>query len=290
MMSRRSFLWAPSVGTAALWRRTAQANRAGANSSTGVALSPNVETGASQQIKLLYIGGGKSPQHCAEPFSIVETTGFDAGTIGGFESHFYQHLAARQVIRKAVEAEKKGYDAVVIGCFDDPGLWEARELVRIPVVGVGEACYHLASMLTAGRFSVLMALSRHEPRMAMMAHHYGVISRIASWRGLNVHFREMGDNAKTETAVLREARGAVEDDGAEVIVLGCTGLSVLAQRAQQQLGVPVLDPILVGLKVAELRATLWRRFEISHSKSGSYAQPGPADEFEITFKKAYRTP
>jgi Asp/Glu/hydantoin racemase len=240
MISRRAFLCAPSFGAAAVWG--ARARSSDVTPLAPLAPSPNPETVPWQQVRLLYIGGAKSLQDYAEPFSVVETTGFEAGTIEGFESNFYQHLAAHQVIGKAVEAEKKGYDAIVIGCFDDPGLWEARELVRMPVVGVGEACYHVAAMLTAGRFSVLMTLARQEPRMAALAHRYGVISRIASWRGLNVHFREMGDNARTETAVLREAKGAVEDDGAEVIVLGCTGLSALGRRVQQQLGVAGVRP------------------------------------------------
>jgi len=59
-----------------------------------------------------------------------------------------------------------------------------------------------------------------------------------------------------------------------------------AKKAQEELGVPVLDPVFMGLKVAELRAMLWRRFGISHSKIGGYEAP-PLEELEPIYKRVY---
>jgi len=241
------------------------------------------------QVKLLFIGGRKEHlQELAEPSTIVDGTGFESGT-RNLEYEFYEHLAIHKIIEKAVNAEKDGYDAVAIGCFYDPGLREARELVKIPVVGVCEASLHVASMITAGKFSVLVGRRKWVSKMADNARNYGFESRIASWRALNLTVLNMRDREKTQAAILREARAAVEDDLAECVVLGCTEMAEHAKKAQEELGVPVLDPLLMGLKVAELRATLWRRFGISQSKIGGYEAP-PMEELEPIYKKVYGSP
>jgi len=202
------------------------------------------------------------------------------------EYEFYEHLYIHRIIRTAVWAEKNGYDAMVIGCFYDPGLREARELVKMPVVGVCEASLHVASMLTAGKFSILVGRRKWIPKMADNVRNYGFESRIASWRVLNLTVPDMRDKEKTQAAILREARAAVEEDLAECVILGCTGMAGQAKKAQEELGIPVLDPVLMGLKVAELRAMLWRRFGISHSKIGGYEAP-PHEELEPIYRRVY---
>lgn len=99
----------------------------------------------------------------------------------------------------------------------------------------------------------------------------------------------MKDKAKLQAAILREGKIAVNEDAAECIVLGCTGMAGQATKIQETLGVPVLDPVLMGLKVAELRAMLWKKFGISHSKIGGYAPP-PQEELEPIWKKFYNIP
>jgi allantoin racemase len=76
---------------------------------------------------------------------------------------------------------------------------------------------------------------------------------------------------------------------AESIVLGCTGMLGQAMEVQRLLNVPILDPVLSGIKMAELSATLWRKYGISHSKIGGY-EPPPEDEYKKIFKKFYDHP
>lgn len=238
------------------------------------------------QVKILFIGGRKEIlQDLAEPSTIVDGTWFDSGT-PHLEYEFYEHLAVHKIIEKTVNAEKNGYDAVVIGCFYDPGLRETRELVKIPVVGVCEASVHVAAMLSAGKFSILVGRSKWIPKMAANIRDYGFESKVASWRVLNLTVPDMRNREKTQAAILREARAAVEEDHAECVVLGCTGMAGQAKKAQEELGVPILDPVLMGLKVAELRAILWRRFGISHSKIGGYEAP-PTEELKPIYEKVY---
>jgi len=241
------------------------------------------------EYKILFIMGRKEwLQELAEPSTIVDVAPRDpeAVPLPHLEYEFYEHLAIHRIIRTAVKAEKDGYDALVIGCFYDPGLREARELVKMPVVGVCEASLHVASMITAGKFSILVGRRKWIPKMSDNARNYGFESRIASWRVLGLTVPDMRDREKTQIAISREASNAVEEDLAECVVLGCTGMAGQAKKAQEELGVPVLDPVLMGLKVAELRAMLWERFGISHSKIGGYEAP-PLEELEPIYKKVY---
>ncbi len=238
------------------------------------------------KLRILFIGGNEEWfEKIAEPDTVVETTWFDQ-RLEHLEYEFYEHIAIHNIIEQSIVAEKDGFDAIVIGCFYDPGLREVRELVKIPVVGVCEASLHVASMLSAGKFSILVGRRKWIPKMADNAQNYGLDSKIASWRVLDLTVPDMEDKVKTQSAILREARAAVEEDGAEVVCLGCTGMAGQAEHAQEVLGVPVLDPVLVGLKVAEFGAILWRRFGISHSKIGGYEAP-PKNELMKLFESVY---
>jgi len=238
------------------------------------------------KLKILFIGGLKEWfEEMAEPDTVVETPWFESG-LTHLEYEFYEHIAVHQIIEFSVDAEKKGFDAIVIGCFYDPGLREVRELVRIPVVGVCQASLSVAASLSAGKFSVLVGRRKWIPKMADNARIYGFESRIASWRVLGLTVPDMLDREKTQAAILREAKAAVEEDMAEVVCLGCTGMAGQAKHAQEELGVPVLDPVLMGLKMAEMKATLWKRFGISHSKIGGYEAP-PYDELSPIYKRTY---
>lgn len=237
-------------------------------------------------IKILFIGWYQTwENNLTEPGNTLTGTGFDSGT-SHLEYEFYEHLATHNAIQKTVEAEKQGYDAVVLGCFYDPGLRETRELVKIPVVGVCEASLHIASMLSAGKFSILVGRRKWIPKMADNAKTYGFTDKIASWRVLDLTVTDMKDADKTQAAILREAKAAVEQDMAECVVLGCTGMAGQAKKAQEELGVPVLDPVLMGVKMAELRATLWKKHSISHSKIAGY-EPPPPHELNPLWERVY---
>lgn len=286
MMSRRSFLYDSSLGAAA-WtgsQMTAAAAPLGALQG-GMSSSLPFPKPVAGLANILYIGGGKFAQENAESWVNVGAVGFDSGT-PHLEYEFYEHLAIHEIIRKSVKAEKDGFDAVVIGCFYDPGLREARELVKIPIVGVCEASLHVASMMSAGKFSVLVGRQKWIPKMAATAQDYGFESRIASWRILDLTVPDMRDKVKTKAAILRETKLAIEQDRAECVALGCTGMAGQAKEVQDELGIPVLDPVLMGLKVAEMKTVLRKRYNISHSKIGGYEAPPPA-ELEGIYKKVY---
>ena len=236
--------------------------------------------------KILFIGWNKNwSTDIVEPDTELVGTGFDTGT-SHLEYEFYEHLAIHNVIKKAVDAEKEGFDAVVIGCFYDPGLREARELVEIPIIGVCEASLHFASMLSAGKFSVLVGRRKWIPKMSDNASNYGFKSRIASWKVLDLTVQDMRNIELTQAAIFRETENALKEDLAECVVLGCTGMAGQAMAAQEKYGIPVLDPVLMGVKMAEIKADLWKNYGISHSKIGGYEAP-PEEEIKPLWRLVY---
>jgi len=206
----------------------------------------------------------------------VSVVSLDWGT-ASIECYRDEALAVPDILTKALQAEKEGVDAVIIDCMDDPGLRAARELVSIPVVGPAEASMHLAAML-AHRFSVLTTLERDISMVEDQVARYGLSTRLASVRALNIPVLALDDDGEVTLQVVIEAsEQAVREDDAHIIIPGCTGLAGLAPRVQTGLAergceVPVLDPPSVAMKLAESLVDLGQ----AHSKR-TYPKP-PAKE------------
>jgi allantoin racemase len=156
------------------------------------------------------------------------------------------------MVEAVQQAERDGFDAVITGCFGDPGLDAARELVRIPVVGLGESSMLVAAML-GHRFSIITVMDGVVWPLRHLAVRVGVGEKLASVRAVDVSVetvRQMGD---TTYQRLREVGlRAVEQDSADTLVPGCASMSFYADRLQEDLRVPVVHPLKVALKIAEL--------------------------------------
>ena len=120
------------------------------------------------------------------------------------------------------------FDAVVIACFDDTGLDAARCLTAKPVIGIGEAAYHMAAMLS-NKFSVVTTLGRSVPALEHNLHRYGLMARCARVRASEVAVLELEHPGSDACArISAEIGRAVAEDRAEAIVLGCAGMADLA--------------------------------------------------------------
>jgi allantoin racemase len=107
---------------------------------------------------------------------------------------------------------------------------------------------------------------------------YGLAERLASIRPLGIRVTEMlAEQKRLKESAAREARAAVEEDGAEVIVMGCTLESGFADELSRKLGVPMLDPVVTSWKFAEMQADMYSSLGISHSKGFGYETP-PKEE------------
>lgn len=168
------------------------------------------------------------------------------------ESRMEELELAQWVIERAIEAEQRGFDAVITGCFGDPGVEAARERVRIPVIAPGETALLTARML-AHHFSIISPLSETVPLAREQAHKSGVAPFVASIRALNVPVEEI---RRREPATIEKivslGIACVEEDGAELLVFACASMSLLADTVQDQIGVPIINSVLLSLKAAEM--------------------------------------
>lgn len=176
--------------------------------------------------------------------------------------HMLEALFAAQINHAAIS----GY---VIACFDDTGLDAARCVLETPVVGIGEAACHMASLLAA-RFSVITTLARSVSPIEHNLVKYGLASRCARVRAAEVAVLELEDPTSDAYAhISNEIRAALKEDRAEAIVLGCAGMTDLAARLSKEHGVPVIDGVGAAVKLIESLAALG----LTTSKRTTYAKP-----------------
>ena len=158
-------------------------------------------------------------------------------------------------------------DAIVIACFDDTGLDAVRTLVSVPVLGIGEAAYHAASMI-ANKFSVITTLSRSVPGLENNLMRYGLAQKCVRVRATEIPVLKLeeGDPATLDN-IRSEIRAAIEQDSAEAIVLGCAGMADLMASLSDEFGLPVIDGVAAGVTFAEALVNNG----LSTSKIGAYS-------------------
>ncbi len=204
-------------------------------------------------------------------------------------SYYGAFLNNTAVIEKAIQAEKEGYDAVLICCYTDPGLQELREVLEIPVVGLAEPSMALATML--GRsFAIISPVKEFIPIYEQNLRLYGFESRAIRQQPIRPldlqttasrfeQYLRFFEDPHSELIPRFEsvARSCVED-GAEVVIAGCGAIGPALTMADYvtvgDTGCPVIDPVTVAVKMAELLVDLRSATGLSKSKVLSY-QPLP---------------
>ena len=185
------------------------------------------------------------------------------------EGFFDGALSLPGLLDEIRAGEEAQVDAHVIACFDDTGLDAARALAKAPVIGIGEAGYHLAT-LVAGRFSVVTTLPRSIPVLEHNLLRYGLAFRCASVRAAGVAVLELEKPGSPARARISDEIGAaLAEDRAEAIVLGCAGMADLAGELAAVHGVPVIEGVGAAVKLAETLVGLG----LATSKTGGWAMP-----------------
>ena len=186
------------------------------------------------------------------------------------ESAYDVVMSAPSLVEEAIKAEKDGFDAIIIDCAADPAVRAIREMVSIPVVAAAESSY-LMAMAVCSKFSIVAVLDQTVQLIEENIRKYGISSRVASVRVANIPVLSLKDEQAAIDAICRAGKLAIEEDCAQAIVLGCTGMKGLKDKVEEILQVPVLEPLSCAFQLAASMV----RMNLAHSKK---AYPKPADK------------
>ncbi|MEK9281404.1 aspartate/glutamate racemase family protein [Bradyrhizobium sp. ISRA442] len=165
----------------------------------------------------------------------------------------------------------RNVDAAIIAAFGDPGLFAARELFDIPVVGMAEAAMLTACML-GRRFSIVTFARALGPWYQECVEMHGLRERCAGIRMLDGAFRSISNVQDEKEALLVElANRAVREDEADVIILAGAPLAGLAAKVKAKIPVPVVDQVAAAVKQAEALVALAPR----KATAGTFRRPDP---------------
>ena len=209
----------------------------------------------------------------------VHINGVDDGSM---DLHYNAVVAVNSyapggVLNKIIQAADQGYDAVAIGCFLDPAMQEARELVPIPVLGLGEASMLMACMY-GHKFSGVAFHSKQAQYYDRKAFEYGLSSRHVPFGNMGIDFNQ-GEDAFTRPermtgTFLSESR-RLAAQGAEVILAACATVNAIIRREkiQEVDGALVMDCNAVLLKLTEAMAELAASAGLRASQRLLYQRP-----------------
>jgi allantoin racemase len=191
-----------------------------------------------------------SAKKYAEPHTEIQTVCPREGP-RSIESAYEEDLVGQGVLERVIEGNEKKFNAIIIACYGDPHLHSAREISEVPVYGIAESSMHVACLL-GYKFSIVTVLERMRPLLEELVTRIGLNSRCASIRTVEIPVLEIerGESV-TMKALIEAARMAIKEDGAEVICLGCAGMTGLDKPMEEELGVPVLDGVVCAVKMAE---------------------------------------
>lgn len=210
-------------------------------------------------------------QKCAEAGKTVAgpgtvVTGLNPVTSPASIQGYYDVAAATIPLLDVIKANQ-GKDAFIIACFDDTGLDAARCITDKPVIGIGEAAFHMASLISC-KFSVITTLRRSVPGIENNLRSYGLNRRCARVRASEIPVLDLEKGSTEVLAKLHsEIEAAIQEDQAEAIVLGCAGMVALMEDLQNRYGLPVIDGVTAAVTLAEAAV----RYGLKTSKIGGYA-------------------
>ena len=164
-----------------------------------------------------------------------------------------------------------GFDAAIIAAFGDPGLFGARELFAVPIVGLAEAAM-LTACMVGRKFSIVTFSRTLAPWYQECVAMHGLEARCAGIRALDEAFQSISDvQSEKEEVLVRLANLAVEQDEADVVILSGAPLAGLAEKVKDRIPVPVIDPVAAAVRQAETLAVLKPRKAVA----GTFRRPDP---------------
>ena len=200
-------------------------------------------------------------------------------------SYFIQ-LNRTDIIECMYEASQEGYDAIMVACSGDPGIYEASEIIDIPVIGPMEAAM-LTSCSYGNKFGILTVEDRRWAEYCEeLTVRYGLHSRLSGIERISIPSSDaftkgFGDLPWIGKELIEKSKKLIEG-GANSIVIGSAGLSTMASAAGickvPDCDAPIFDCLSTGLKMAELRADLHKKLGMPPvSRVGAHELLRPKD-------------
>ncbi|MFN8628482.1 MAG: aspartate/glutamate racemase family protein [Candidatus Binatia bacterium] len=187
-----------------------------------------------------------------------------------FRNPYFAHLVAAEVIETIVRADREGFDALVVNCFDDPGVREARSFATTPVLGLSEPTFHLACQLGAKFGALVPDMPGQVAFVQKQIDDMGLSRRCivngvrAERKRFTESFAEALQNPEPMVGRLTDQGRELIDDGADVIVIACGGLGQICGVAgfhtleHKGAMVPVINPLTTAAKTAEMLVAMHR--------------------------------
>lgn len=199
---------------------------------------------------------------------VVRTAGYGVEYI---ETRFESLIAAGAVAEIVAQYTRDGasVDGVVVAAFGDPGMPALKELTDVPVIGITEAAL-CAAALQGHRFSIIAISDRIRPWYRDCVERFGLGGRLASIRSINEALHGIASVQQDfKATLLALSHQAVTEDGADVVILAGAPLAGLARELRGQIGVPVVDGISAGIRMAEAVVGL----DSGPHRAGAFAPP-----------------
>ncbi|MCY4361060.1 MAG: aspartate/glutamate racemase family protein [Gammaproteobacteria bacterium] len=208
--------------------------------------------------------------------------------MNNLEYRSYESFIVNDTVKAARYASEHDYDAMVIGCFYDPALHDAREISGNTVIVAPCQASIVTALNIANNFSILIGKTKWETQMRQAVHEYGFGDKLASFQSVDLRVNEFHkDPEETRKRLQAAAVEAVQVHKAESIILGCTLEIGFYRELQDYLdgpeafpgaGIPVIDPSIAAFKAAE-NAALLKQYGWKNSRYGGM-QPPPENELK----------
>ena len=150
--------------------------------------------------------------------------------------------------------------AFVVACYSDPGLAALREQSAHPVLGIAEASI-LTAMTLGQRFGILSILSKSIPRHMRYVGAMGVMERLAADLPLQLGVLELADETRTFERLIAVGTRLRDEAMADVVILGCAGMTAFRGNLENHLGIPVVEPCQAATAMAIGRVALQKTRE-----------------------------
>jgi len=167
-----------------------------------------------------------------------------------FIDGYYDEALAGAAVARLIRERRGTFDAAVIGCFGDPGLYASRELTDAPVIGIAEASFALAMSL-GHRFGIVTTVDRGVPGSLDLLRHYGIESRCAAVVASGAEVVELEEDPMAALDGIEEAGRRAIAAGAEVLCLGCGLMLETRTVLEERLGVPIVEAVPAAVMLAE---------------------------------------